>query len=75
MDFRESKAAPFAMSTRITVTLPEHEHAALTALARQYDVSLSWLTRKAVTEFLKQVNKGDWPVALDFPLQGKVSHE
>ncbi len=40
------------MSTRITVSLPEAEYLALSELARQYDVSLSWLTRKAVAEFL-----------------------
>lgn len=40
------------MSTRITVSLPEAEYLALSEVARQYDVSLSWLTRKAVAEFL-----------------------
>ena len=40
------------MSTRITVSLPEPEYLALSEIARQYDVSLSWITRKAVAEFL-----------------------
>lgn len=39
---------------RITVSLSESDHAALSALAERHDVSLSWLTRKAVTDFLER---------------------
>ena len=46
------KAAPITTRTRITVNFPHEEHAALAALAERYDVSLSWLTRQAVAEFL-----------------------
>ena len=60
------------MSTRITVSLPEKEHAALTALARQHDVSLSWLTRKAVTEFLRQKGEGDSRLATSLPLRDEA---
>lgn len=40
------------MATRITVSLPEAEYLALSTIAHEYDVSLSWITRKAVAEFL-----------------------
>lgn len=59
------------MSTRITVSLPEKEHAALTALARKNDVSLSWLTRKAIIEFLNQYGTSGAQLALDLPPQSK----
>lgn len=61
------------MSTRITVSLPEKEHAALAALARKHDVSLSWLTRKAIIEFLNQHRAGS-PLlpALGLPFQSKA---
>lgn len=60
------------MSTRITVSLPEKEHAALTALARKHDVSLSWLARKAIIEFLNQYGTGGAPLTLDLSLQSKA---
>jgi hypothetical protein len=70
----ESKSIA-GMSTRITVSLPEKEHAALTVLARKYDVSLSWLTRKAVIEFLNQYGKGGAQFTLDLPPQNKIESE
>ena len=39
---------------RITVSLSERDHAALTELAERHDVSISWLTRQALVEFIKQ---------------------
>ena len=61
------------MSTRITVSLPEKEHAALAALAYEHDVLLSWLTRKAIIEFLNQHRTGS-PLqpALGLPSQRKA---
>lgn len=59
------------MPTRITVSLPEREHAELAALARKYDVSLSWLMRKAVTEFLTQCGKEESPLTLKLPREKK----
>lgn len=55
------------MPARITVSLPEREHAELAALARKYDVSLSWLMRKAVTEFLARCGKEETQLALKLP--------
>ena len=39
---------------RITVSLSNSDHAALSTLADRCDVSLSWITRKAITEFLER---------------------
>ena len=63
------------MATRITVSLPDKEHEALTALAHRYDVSLSWLTRKAVIEFLHRYGKGGAQLTLDLPLHNKTGTE
>lgn len=38
--------------TRITVSLSEQDHATLSELAGRHDVSISWLTRQALFEFL-----------------------
>lgn len=59
-------------STRITVSLAEGEHAALMSLAERHDVSLSWLTRRAIFEFLQQHGKDDSQLSLNLPLQRKV---
>jgi hypothetical protein len=40
------------MGPRITVSLSQHDHVALSALAEHCNVSLSWLTRQAIAEFL-----------------------
>ena len=40
----------------------DEKHAALTALAKRYDVSLSWLTRRAVAEFLARKSVIDLPL-------------
>ena len=37
---------------RITVSLSERDHAALTEVAERHDVSISWLTRQALVEFI-----------------------
>ena len=54
-------------STRITVNLRDEEHAALSTLAEQHDVSLSRITRQAITEFLDRHGKGEAQIALTFP--------
>ena len=69
------KTAPMTNRTRITVGLPDEEHAALTALAERHDVSLSWLTRKAVAEFLARQGENDSQPAFDLPLAGGKGNE
>ena len=59
------------MSRRITVSLPAKEHTALSALAQKHDVSLSWLTRKAITEFLNRYGKDGAQLMLDLPAYNK----
>ncbi|MBC7298966.1 MAG: CopG family transcriptional regulator [Demequina sp.] len=50
---------------RITVSLSGRDHASLAELADRYDVSLSWLVRQAVTEFLERSESGE----VQLPLQ------
>ena len=54
-------------STRITVNLVDEEHAELATLTKKYDVSLSWLTYKAVLEILQQYGKDGAQLSLDLP--------
>lgn len=68
------KAKPEQRSPqRITVTLSHRDHTELAALAERCDVSLSWLTRQAVADFLEKHAKGELqlPLALDAK---KVAH-
>ena len=62
-------------STRITVSLAEEEHAGLATLAEKYDVSLSWLTHKAVLEFLQEYGKGGAQLSLDLPSESKAGEQ
>lgn len=52
---------------RITVSLSEADHEALQALASKYDVSLSWLTRHAIADFIERQKDGQ----LQLPLANK----
>ena len=53
-------------TTRVTVSLREEEHAELVSLAEQHDISISRITRQAVTEFLERYGKGESQLALRF---------
>lgn len=53
--------------TRITVSLDARDHSRLSALATRLDVSLSWLTRHAVADFLERQERGD-DLQLPLPL-------
>lgn len=48
------------------MNLREDEHAELVRLAEQHDVSISRVTRQAVTEFLERYGKGESQLALSF---------
>lgn len=39
---------------RISVSLPERDYKELTALAEKHHISLAWLGRRAVLEFLER---------------------
>lgn len=58
-------------ATRITVSLPDDEHAALTAIAEENDVSLSWLARKAIAEFLDRHEGGGSQLVLGRSLKAE----
>lgn len=45
-------------STRLTVSLEEQDHDALAELAVAKDVSLSWLIRQAVRQFIDRAQSG-----------------
>jgi hypothetical protein len=49
---------------RITVSLPQRDHDAMRALAEKYDVSLSWLCRRATADFLERHAKGELQLPL-----------
>lgn len=40
-------------SVRLSVSLDANDHAELARLAEEHDLSVSWIVRKAVTEFVE----------------------
>ena len=58
-------------STRITVSLGDGEYAELSTLAEKYDVSLSWLTRQAIVEFLKMQGRASDQLPFELPIQSR----
>ncbi|NYS26405.1 CopG family transcriptional regulator [Rhodobacteraceae bacterium 2376] len=46
-------------STRLTVSLEEQDYGALADLAVARDVSLSWLIRQAVRQFIERAQSAD----------------
>lgn len=49
---------------RITVSLSQRDHDAMSALAKQLDVSLSWLVRRATADFLQRHASGELQLPL-----------
>ena len=52
-------------NTRITVSLSARDYDLMRALADQHGVSLSWLTRKAISDFLARSTTGELQLPLD----------
>ena len=50
---------------RITVSVPDDDHAALSEMALECDVSLSWITRQAISDFLSRHKAGEVQLPLD----------
>lgn len=46
--------------SRVTVSLTERDHASLTLIAEDQDVSLSWVIRQAIAEYLDR-NRREQP--------------
>lgn len=56
--------------TRFSVTLDESEYAELAVMAARQRVSMAWLVRHAVTEFLDRYRDGN----LQLPLPLSIAH-
>ena len=52
---------------RISISLPEREYGELRALADKHHISLSWLGRQAVAEFLERYQDRELQLPLTFP--------
>lgn len=59
---------------RITISLSAGDHAALSAMAERCDVSLSRLTRQAISEFLARNDEGDLQLPLKLNTGRNVRH-
>ena len=57
--------------TRFSVALDEQEYAELSAMAEKHRVSMAWLVRHAVTEFLERHQSEQLQIPL--PLVGRSS--
>ena len=56
-----------AAKPRISVTLSETEYAELTVISEKHRVSLAWLSRQAVIEFLERYRADDQQLPLRLP--------
>lgn len=54
---------------RVTVSLDEQDYAILAGLSEQHDVSMSWLIRQAVSDYISRRVSGD--VQLRLGLSGQ----
>lgn len=61
-----------ATRPRISISLPERDYTALCALAEKHDISLAWLGRQAVAEFLERYRDRDLQLPLTLP-SGRLS--
>lgn len=59
-----------AAKTRFSVALDEHEYAELAVMAEKHRVSMAWLVRHALTEFLDRYRSED----LQLPLRLVATH-
>ena len=49
-------------AVRLSISLDPADHAELTRLAAQHDLSVAWMVRKAVTDFVQRNANHDQPV-------------
>lgn len=57
-----------ATKPRITISLPEHEYREHSALAEKHRISLAWLGRQAVAQFLERYRDRQLQLPLTMPL-------
>ncbi len=53
-----------ASKYRVSVNLDEQEHQELAALSEKFRVSVAWLGRQAIAEFLERYNKEELQLPL-----------
>lgn len=56
-----------AAKPRISVSLPERDYRELSALAEKHHISLAWLGRQAVLEFLERYQDRELQLPLTMP--------
>ena len=59
-----------AAKPRISISLPEQEYRELSTLAEKHHISLAWLGRQAVVEFLERYQDRELQLPLTMPSQG-----
>ena len=57
-----------AATHRVTINLENREYAELSALSDRHRVSLAWLGRQAIIEFLERRESEDLQLPLNLPL-------
>ena len=62
-----SEGEQLATRPRISISLPEQHYTALCALAEEHRISLAWLGRQAVAEFLERYQGRDLQLPLTLP--------
>ena len=65
-------AAPFMPTSkqRISINLEDGEYAELSALAEKHDISMAWIGRKAILDFLDRNREAPIQLPLDFAEHG-----
>ena len=58
-----------AATHRVTVNLEDREYAELSALSDKHRVSLAWLGRQAIIEFLERRESEDLQLPLNLPVE------
>ena len=56
-----------AAMPRISISLPENEYSELVALSEKHRISLAWLGRQAVAEFLERYESRELQLPLTMP--------
>jgi predicted transcriptional regulator len=56
---------------RISINLPDDEYAELAALAEKHDISMAWIGRKAILDFLVRNRENPLQLPLTFAERGE----
>lgn len=64
-----SPLGSMAAKPRISISLPVQEYRELSALAEKHHISLAWLGRQAVVEFLERYQDRELQLPLTMPSQ------